>query len=138
MPNIENINKVIDAIRHQKELGVFFDMGSFITKTHVCGTAACIGGFAAICAKGSVQDILNGPSYIDDIGAEFLDIDEATVMDLFYPSANPYGYMATADNAIAVLEHLRDTGEADWSRINIDPVEYAKAREEFLANRSPK
>jgi hypothetical protein len=130
--NIENIDKTIEAIRHAKEKGIFFDMGMFIDRNHTCGTAACIGGFAAILAKDGLKNLPRYAENIDLIAADFLGLDGEQAGSLFYPGATENGWQASAENAIEVLEHLKETGEANWSRITIDPSDHDRAYQEFL------
>ena len=129
--NIVNINKTIEAIRHQRDIGIFFDMGTFFDSNHSCGTSACIGGFAAILANGGTMRV--GRDYESE-GREYLGLDPETAGNLFYPGATEYGYEASADDAIKVLEHLKATGEADWTIVNVDPQKHWDDAQEYRNN----
>jgi hypothetical protein len=136
--NIENIDKTIKTIEHhQKVADIFFDMGMFIDTHHTCGTAACIGGFAAIAAKGDkIKKVFKSDKAPETIGQRFLDLDDETAHDLFYPTGLEYGFSATAKDAIKVLEHLKKTGKVKWSVVNPDPIKRDKAMRKFLKKRN--
>lgn len=124
MANAENINRVIASIKGEieatKEIG--FNMGDYVTKDaydlsgRSCGTVACIAGHAYSIVKNGVVDTEVAWREAEDVGAEFLDLGMSDADALFY------GYGAscpldaiTPQKAIRTLEHLRDTGEVDWT-----------------------
>jgi hypothetical protein len=118
---------------------------------HFCGTSACIAGFAVIAdGKYKIRkvqqvlhdevievDAIDSQGFTLDIskeGKNILGLDQDTADRLFIPDRasvydeknnilldGPNFFSATADQAIAVLEHLRDTGELDWSVSGIEP-----------------
>jgi hypothetical protein len=92
--NINAINRTIDAIRNDKTNP--FNMGD---------ANKCIMGFAVRASENpddcpSNADVVLGISWYEGY-------------KLFYPH---YGvaYKATREDAAKVLEHLRDTGKANW------------------------
>ena len=130
MVNVANVNRVIEAIRlgSKARPGMGFNMNywqsepddysSIVDKSgRGCGTVACIGGWCNL-----LEEHDTGTPRISSSrkAAEFLGIDDITAAeDLFYPDfaiTTDYDSI-TADQAIAVLEHLRDTGEVDWARV---------------------
>ena len=119
MPNVENIRRVIDAIRTgdgHPEIG--FNMRTFTPEPQYdysdrgCGTAMCIGGWAFTLATG--RRGTEGDDF--EPAVEWLGLDDYRAETLFYPNGME-GWNATADHAIAVLEHLIATGEVDWSAL---------------------
>lgn len=127
MPNTENINRLIEAIRNSDT----FDMSAYRSESdHPCGTPHCIAGFSAWL----MGDRLLPKSYNDQaLAADFLGIDDDQATCLFTPSIALHGYDCDAfegdpgyiykSHAIATLKHLRDTGEASYIA--------GKAREEM-------
>lgn len=118
MPNTKNINRVIRAIRAEKiaKFNLMYwwagpDGWSATRDTPACDTAACIGGFAeALLRKGRPGGF--------GLGADgFLGLDYNQGTELFYPDERvvPDYRAVTKEQAIAVLEHLRDTGEVNWN-----------------------
>lgn len=122
MTNIVNFNKVIADI---KENPTHFDM----SRWYGCGTVMCIGGTAAriiLKEKGltfvSADDIREVTQYVV---AEWLGIDTHSGDHLFFMHSHTswcrYGLYSqvTPENAIAVLEEVRDTGHCRgqvWAR----------------------
>lgn len=138
MPNVQNINKVIESIRYHYTVGkVFLDMKTFLNSAHhSCGTTACIAGFAAMESVGldSLKHLSddNRTLKIKNSAREFLGLDSSTSHDLFFPDG---AYEATPKQAIKVLEHLRDFGVVDWSIINPDWEKQKRARQNFIKNK---
>ena len=137
MPNVENINKVIDAIRTAgtgEYEGLGFNMFDFFSRTkrvdpeyddiidrsgHDCGTVACIGGWAYALSVDETEDFwalgTSAPAiYIMDSAAEFLGLSETESRALFIPYVPCPLTRITVNQAIATLERLRDTGEVVW------------------------
>lgn len=145
MPNTENINAVIDAIRLEEN---FFNMIDYsvdeqaakkmgIDYSGKCWTPACICGWANHLASGkaSGKPFLNNirVRYSDEwVAAKFLGIedeeDEYYLLlcadanrKLFMPNpvvgndSDRFRMNITREQAIRTLEILRDTGEIDWS-----------------------
>jgi hypothetical protein len=122
MPNVENINKVIEMISAcqpdeiNPEPGIpIFDMGTFLDESHTCGTRACIGGYAYVAAGGTVDD---EDCDSEKKAADFLGIDMNAANHLFYPDEVDGSFEATPQEAVKVLEHLRDMGKVDWTVFN--------------------
>lgn len=135
MLNKANVDLVIASIRgeaeHTKKLGVGFNMSDFLADAHekrhpdrsgnACGTVACIAGHAALLHQPNVglADIYEANDYnLEPAACIFLGISERQGDDLFY--GHDYeGDLSeiTPDEAITVLEHLKKTGEVDWSII---------------------
>lgn len=112
--NIDNINKVIQAIRVSET----FDMGRFWmprswlpSETPECGTPSCIAGHAAFLA--GHREI----SRTELTAKEFLGLEVREMNRLFYATYRDERYdldKITAEQAIRTLEILRDTGEVRW------------------------
>lgn len=85
--------------------------------TRTCGSPACIGGWARAVFAFRVAKI--------DDAAPMLGLGKGDMDLLFYPNLDPKHdatmgdgrspYRATATDAAAVLTHLINTGEVDWS-----------------------
>lgn len=113
--NKENIQQVIDVLKSEEGLeGVTFDMATFYGEDEVCGTVACIAGHAALLADPNAFTPRRArPAY--DIARSWLDISVEQADKLFYALNFPGSiFDITKAQAIAALEHLRDTGEVDW------------------------
>jgi hypothetical protein len=126
--NKENVQLVIDAIKAGKvrDVPIGFLMSNYITFDgdiiswddddraikHDCGTAACIGGYCGLLMGQSVDETRNNSirPY-----REWLGISEEEVYLLFFAHgcATPFEKI-TAEQAVKVLEHLRDTGVVYW------------------------
>ena len=142
MPNAANINRLIEHL--QSDNGSHFRMANFADYTfegadipikvmtdpkqiHTCKTAFCIAGWVnALTAADS-----DGNRKIGDLNfgsesraADWLGIDSEQGENLFFmvsadPELEEFDELPDAIRkraAIAVLEHLRDTGEVDWDR----------------------
>lgn len=86
-------------------------------REHKCGTAACIGGWAAALFFPALSPYHVGTQEI----AIELDIPYSRARALFYPplpdrNGEPCPYNATAEQAVRVMDHLAETGEVDWSK----------------------
>jgi hypothetical protein len=123
MANAENIRLVIEAIRTgdgHPEIG--FNMYEYTPVDDVpdqsgrgCGTAMCIGGWAYTLSTGEPANT-DRRYGIRDIAADYLGLTIPDAGTLFYAEgAGQSTDDITADRAIAVLEHLIETGEVDWS-----------------------
>lgn len=123
--NIDNLNLVIDLL-HREDADQHFDMEDFIQGTdgkvltkdeffNKCGTSACIGGLVNLLVNGTTSD---ASVCYTRLGAEFFDLEEEMVEDIFFPGGladQGSAYEATAVQAATVLEHLRDSGKLDWN-----------------------
>lgn len=144
--NRTNLQTLIDALRthtlaEQKDVG--FNMSTYIGRPNLwrdqpmntdhsgrnCGTVACIAGHAAWLATDAdeVRDI--DLTVVPDLAKKWLGLDEYTARELFLggysrPDSPEFlDYLTldqlsavTLDQAIAVLEHLRDTGAVNWPK----------------------
>ena len=125
MPNVKNINKVINAIRAAgtgEYEGLGFNMAAWHAGNgvfsdlsgHKCGSVACIAGWAWAVSSGGTKRI---PYWPDNgytaHGRDFFDISVQQARDLFTPDITDLDEI-TVDQAIETLEHLRDTGEVVW------------------------
>lgn len=124
MANADAIDRTIDSIRGEIEAtkDVGFNMMDFVWETsnpehdksgRHCGTVACIAGHASF-ASGAGRSDARTSAY--GIGREFLEITDAQASKLFVWL--PHGLSlsdVTPEQAIRTLEHLRDTGEVDWT-----------------------
>lgn len=120
--NIEAIDKTIDAIRRHEELKIHFDMGSW-QEHHTCGTSCCVAGFAVIAKRGTDHNLSS--EEIERDAKIYLGLTTRQSISLFYPSTEEgNGFEAQVPDAIAVLEHLKNTGVADWNVANINPDTY--------------
>lgn len=96
-------------------------------ETHQCGTAACIGGYAALLAvsKGEAK----GGEQIQPVATRWLGFSPGTLRALFIPRSMhdldrrletneiPVSYSdVKRKHAVKVLKHLLDTGLIDWSK----------------------
>lgn len=143
MPNIENINKVIDALRKDQEVGTHFimrDFAQYIDENTVpgeesgsyqlCNTALCIAGWANLLRMQEQDpDALKSADFISNAGSsrgarEWLGIPYEQADPLFAMSNARIG-VSTFDRlvqdvrykaGIRVLEILRDEGVVDWDR----------------------
>lgn len=121
--NIENIELLIDTIRNagknQKYRHVGFNM-NYMTPVevsgqedysgHDCGTAFCIMGWWRL-----AHTITDSGSLV--AFQKWLGIDDYDqVHDLVYPDSEcDAAWSATPEQAVKIIEHLRDTGKTDWS-----------------------
>jgi hypothetical protein len=120
--NIDNINKLIGVLKATET----FDMRSYYHDDAApgCGTPACIGGHAQALAGTSTPD---HPFQTVVDAQEFLDITPEQGSDLFIlggwgvPNEQKrlkvqnYGLnKVTREQAVRVLELLRDTGRVRW------------------------
>jgi len=113
--NKENIQKLIDVLKSEEGLkGVTFDMATFYGEDEICGTVACIAGHAALLTDpNAFTPRRAGTAY--NIARSWLDISVEQANKLFYALNFPGSiFDITEDQAVAALEHLRDTGEVDW------------------------
>lgn len=116
--NVENINKVIETIRGLKperfDMNVWAETrgGWFASPERLlteCGTCGCIGGWT--------NALFDGCGRADARDALGLTHEEANALFYPYGLGGPDGqWRITRRQAIRVLEHLRDTGEVDWSK----------------------
>lgn len=114
--NKENIQQLIDVLKSEEGLkGVTFDMSRYYGEDEVCGTVACIAGHAALLADRLFGFTPHRAGAAYYIAKSWLDISQDQADRLFYALNFPGSiYDVTKAQAVAALEHLRDTGEVDW------------------------
>lgn len=138
--NLSNLNNLIsilsNAIKTREGLDykgqkVGFNMVTFFDddvsdNLDNCDTVACLAGWAAIVAKEDPRD-----AGIETL-ANFLDISLRDARQLAYALTPknqdntfgpPHMNSITPEEALRVLEHLRDYEEVDWSIIGKDPTD---------------
>ena len=121
----ETINRLADRIEqcrdvdiddHEPDDGRAFTMRS---ETYNCGSPACILGHQRdMAGKGKQSESMEWAGFAADLG-----ITHEQARDLCGPVGKEAHYQAkpgwsthiTARRAVAVLRHLRDTGEVDWT-----------------------
>lgn len=118
--NKDNVLKVADAIEQHSIPDLGFNMGYWRNSVHYidrpvrdlsghnCGTVACIGGWT--------EAVLGDP--VRDLGkaGELLQLDPDRAGMLFCPDGwHTDNAKFTTARAVAVLRHLAETGEVDWS-----------------------
>lgn len=124
MPNVENINLVIEAIRDEAN---FFNMADYdegvVTDNVPCGTPACICGWANYIRKGTLADGIEWNELASNKrAADWLGITDIDGWDELFCPSDPetedpgYEWWAgiTRAQAIETLERLRDTGKIEW------------------------
>lgn len=107
--NKDNILKVADAIEQHSIPDLGFNMGWWNEHVggqndmsgHDCDTCACIGGWT--------EAVLRSHDATESLG-----ITPGDARSLFYPQVT-HAWVATPAVAVAVLRHLAETGEVDWS-----------------------
>lgn len=137
--NVENLNKVINAIKNDRDkdvshfkMGVFSDTIDRAKQTEegyqLCNTAMCVAGWAnTINMIENNAPELTTEEYFDfvedtDNAASWLDISNEDADHIFYMRGANIGSFDLANKdkryaaAIEMLEHFRDTGEANWLR----------------------
>lgn len=109
---IDDLIQVMKGVDDGPESKCGFDMG-FSAATqhetmHACGAACCIGGHAALAL---------GDPYMEPwVAVNRFGVCEGDAYRICYPGDNLLGWYARPHNAIALLEHYRDTGKVDWIR----------------------
>ena len=125
--NVMAINNTIRSIRARSDK---FDMSRTFKKAGtdaeitsngltVCGEPSCIAGHVLVANLSRSY----GPRGPMPDAAFVLGLEDEQGKELFMPSYLTYHFMAisgkkgwiTAEHAVAVLEHLRDHGEVDWT-----------------------
>lgn len=124
--NKDAINATIEVIKSHQDIE--FYMGDFVQhdvniEGNHCGTACCLAGYASIAQFGSLSAVK--PSYTDKygtdhydyftIGMEFFGLNNKDAGLLFIPSMNGHINNTNKEDAIKVLESLRDTGKIIWN-----------------------
>lgn len=132
--NTDRIDQVIASIKgeieHTKTLGFNMDVFCYTTNDmeddmtgRGCGTVACIAGHAFHLsntrrkAANTAKKRLPGYEFTD-AAADWLELDETRASALFYAkgAGKDMSYIKP-EEAIAVLENLKATGEVDWSQV---------------------
>lgn len=80
-----------------------------------CGTTACLGGWCNILSGFAELSLSEGSTNAN--AREFLGLDEDGARTLFYPPMIKHYDDITPQDAIEVLEHLRDTGIVNWALV---------------------
>lgn len=135
MVNKANVLRVADAIENAElvKRGIGFNMSNYIAPAgapvdglgpdmsgHGCGTVACIAGTA--CAlmhpRTRAHTLVKKSSGWElcpfDEAGEYLGLSMEDAEDLFIPGNEDINSITPA-HAVAVLRHLAETGEVDWS-----------------------
>ena len=129
--NVELLKRIRNWIATPKPGEPNFNMGNFIYadiepdengEDHWCNTCCCIAGAAVVFGAGdfearmdralssAVEDGRWGFELsIEDEATELLKLDNKRALSLFYD-----GMDAKPAHAIAVIDHLIETGEVDW------------------------
>lgn len=119
MANVENINKVIKMIENEKN---HFDMCQWFSykanveyPENVCGTPACIGGWAeSIMRYEQAREFENIP---DEYVGEWLGVDSYASYELFYAEYSDVPMEAiTREMAIQHLTDIANGEDVDWAR----------------------
>lgn len=136
--NKDNVLAVADAIEKHSIPDLGFNMSVFIQPTiiarcvdqsgHSCGTVACVAGTIRAMRTGQITFISAGEmdwteevAWLDLAGdvAEELFFAEGYLGQLYDEADDTDGVIGledfTAAQAVAVLRHLAETGEVDWS-----------------------
>lgn len=122
--NIDNLNHLIETLRNPPaESHMGFNMRDWFVPAHEgpshvdyeCNSVACIAGWCAYIAKADLSE-----SDIPEVAMNWLEITVEQSCELFTPQAVEDYEAVTIEDAIRVIEHLRDTGEVDWS-IALEP-----------------
>jgi hypothetical protein len=135
--NKENIQKVIDAIEAEAVGGrrVGFNMSGYICvpnrvdtpknyKGDVCGTAACIAGYAYLALSleegRDFEDVLlrgaRSGMYVAETAQDWLGLTDRQSDELFAPFH--YSGAIPPSAGVQVLKHLLETGEVDWEVVD--------------------
>ena len=117
MANNDNIDRVIESLKSSDELGFNMWFYSYPTSKSIldlsgrgCGTVGCIAGHCVFLHYGQTKSNVDAFS----IGMEFLDITEDQADELFQVGEPFVEGIITLEQAIATLEHLKETGEVKW------------------------
>jgi hypothetical protein len=109
--NTERILKLADVIEAQPHTDIEAESGfTMLSYSHVCGTPACIAGWAYWLETGKAIRVEQDVSV--EAGA-LLDLGPSKQNQLFMPDFSWSGI--TPPHAAAVLRNLAATGEVDWS-----------------------
>lgn len=122
----DRILEIADLIEAGRD-DMAFDMETYGTQNHDCGSAACIAGWAnarygktgrASAFKPVRAAALNDPhDNPHGYAAETLGLSAPVASSLFVPNSCDEGvsiFAVTADHAVRTLRHLAATGEVDW------------------------
>lgn len=118
MVNVANIDKVIRAIKDEYNS---FNMSTFFLgdddPTNFCGTPMCIAGHAASIRyneEGSEKSLYRifCSSGFDDYVSDWLGVNSMQGIEMYFNC--PMERRGDRDYAIAMLEHLKETGEVVW------------------------
>lgn len=122
--NRENVLKVADAIEQHSIPDLGFNMATFrdIARDAEpdnygagCGTVACIAGWAEAVRLGTGVFVNDGLT--DERSADYLELTSEQSGPLFFGYGMSWSEFTaiTPKQAVAVLRHLAETGEVDWT-----------------------
>lgn len=130
IPNLAAFDKLVltlETLDNSPDSDLGFDMYYGISDAaetdHQCGTAACIGGFAAYILN---PDYLNHDSALlpADALIKLTGIENRDAFEICYPTSfdpemrrhfvQPDPYEATPKQAVSLLKHYRATAFVDW------------------------
>ena len=121
--NVTALNELIEVLRQiddspTSECGFSMNVTAHnrMVASHPCGTACCIGGWAWLALTDRRPRYANNP---DTLLEDLLSISQEDSEKIAYPQDvygnSSAGWRATPNQAAALLEHFRDTGEVDWA-----------------------
>lgn len=120
----QRILELATIIEHAKpaELRGFEPASSGYTQhqfCHICGTPACIAGYAVAMEMGDLNANIRAYSlalniHYDEIAGKYLDLTPDQRSKLFYGAP---GFNVTPEEAGIVLRNLAATGNVDWEPI---------------------
>lgn len=113
--NTDNIRRLADIIEQQPHTTVSALSGfTMLNWTHDCGTPACIAGWANYLHNSDGREQVRMESAYR--ARLWLGLGEEDADELFGIGEDDPGLESvTPTHAAAVLRHLADTGEVDWS-----------------------
>lgn len=126
--NIERLTLLADTLEHHR-LDIGFNMHTYFLAPSPslypsgiypdltgrgCLTVACIAGWAAVLSGVQTPD-----ESADIYAMDYLDLDMTTASDLFHPPAYIHWGKVTPQHAAQVIRHLINTGNVDWSIVEL-------------------
>lgn len=109
--NRERLADLADIIENDKIAQLQFDMGKWGNEEFVCGTRACIAGYAVSAAYGVDRMSKMGCCEIEDEAVRILGLSAKEANELFCS----FGSADGPQGAARVLRHAAKTGKIDWS-----------------------
>lgn len=115
--NVERILALADLIEKQPHAGHSDESGFRMSRfTHLCGTPACIAGWAEWSRDGENSD---KPWVTFRSGMNYLEITVAQASALFEPTHMVWPDITPAQ-AATTLRKLAETGKVDWSHVETE------------------